>query len=190
MQESPAGDYPARQRSFVERMIGAAKLDVSVYEEVEHDRTATAQAAGVVALTAVCSAIGGLGSTSGKVPMAAMVMALMTWVIMAGLTYFIGTVMFGGTADMGEMLRTLGFSRAPGVFAALGFIPILGKLVLLAVWIWQLATAIVAIRQALDVDTGRAVATAALAWIAGLVASLALLFLVLGFGAFGAFLAH
>ena len=33
----------------MQRMIGAARLDVPTYEEVEHDQRATGQAAGVVA---------------------------------------------------------------------------------------------------------------------------------------------
>lgn len=167
MQEYPAGGIP-RRRSFVERMIGAAMLDVSVYEEVEHDPTATGQAAGVVAITAVCAAIGTLGGHHNAglgLPLGAVLSALLGWLIMAGLTYFIGTKMFGGTADMGEMLRTIGFSRAPGVLAILGFVPILGGLAVFAVWVWQLITAVVAIRQALDFDTGKAVATAVVAWL-------------------------
>ena len=32
---------------FLGRMIGAAKLDAGIYEEVEHDEDATIQAAGV-----------------------------------------------------------------------------------------------------------------------------------------------
>ena len=162
--EYPAGGFP-RKRSFIERMIGAAMLDVSVYEEVEHDQTATAQAAGVVAIVAVCAAIGSWGSGDAKGPIGAIIGALLGWVIMAALTYVIGTKVFGGTADMGEMLRTLGFSRAPGVIAAIGFIPILGWIALLAASLWQLVTAVVAIRQALDFDTGKAVATAILAWL-------------------------
>ena len=35
--------------SFTQRLIGAAKLDVHTYEEVEADGTATSQAMGVVA---------------------------------------------------------------------------------------------------------------------------------------------
>jgi hypothetical protein len=165
--EYPAGDIP-RRRSFVERMIGAAMLDVSVYEEVEHDPTATGQAAGVVAIVAVCAAIGSMGhhhNAGFGLPLGAVLSALLGWVIMAGLTYVIGTRMFGGTADMGEMLRTLGFSRAPGVLAIIGFVPLLGWIALVAVSVWQLVTAVVAIRQALDFDTGKAVATALLAWL-------------------------
>lgn len=47
-------------RTFVQRMMGAAMLDISTYEEVEHDLDATGQAALVVIIVAICSAIGGL----------------------------------------------------------------------------------------------------------------------------------
>jgi len=161
--EYPAGGFP-RQRSLVERMIGAAMLDVSVYEEVEHDLTATSQAAIVVGIVAVCGAIGSWGH-GGKGIIGAVISAFLGWLIMSALTYFIGTKLFAGRADMGEMLRTLGFAQAPGVIAIVGFVPFLGRLVVFAVAIWQLVTAVVAIRQALDFDTGKAIATALISWI-------------------------
>lgn len=182
--EYPAGGFP-RQRSFLERMVGAALLDVSVYEEVEHDRNATAQAAGVVAIVAVCAAIGSWGSAGSKGPIGAVVGALLGWVIFAGLTYFIGTKLFGGTADMGELLRTIGFSRAPGVIAAIGFIPLLGWIAVFAAWVWQLVTAVVAIRQALDFDTGKAVATAVIAWLVVMAVTIGIMIMVGGAVALG-----
>lgn len=36
------------RRSMIDRMAGAAKLNAQTYEEVEADRSATGQAAGVV----------------------------------------------------------------------------------------------------------------------------------------------
>ena len=48
--------------TFVERMVGAAKLDVRVYEEIEGDRSAMLQALAVVVLSAVA---GGIGVGSG-----------------------------------------------------------------------------------------------------------------------------
>ena len=45
------------QHSFVERIRGAAMLDTPTYEEVEADTGATGQAALVVALVAIASAI-------------------------------------------------------------------------------------------------------------------------------------
>ena len=44
--------------SFVDRMIRAARLDPTLYEEVERDETATNQALLVVVLSSVCSGIG------------------------------------------------------------------------------------------------------------------------------------
>jgi len=179
--EVPAGGFPGARRSLVERMIGAAMLDVSVYEEVEADRTATGQAAIVVAIVAVCAAIGSY-SGGGKTIIAAIVGAFVGWLVMSALTYFIGTKLFGGTADIGEMLRTLGFAQSPGVIAVLGIIPFLGGLVMFAVWIWQLVTAVVAIRQALDFDTGKAIATAVISWIIMIVVNLLIAGVLLGTG--------
>lgn len=160
--EVPAGGYTGPTRSLIERMKGAAMLDASVYEEVEADRSATGQAAAVVAIVAVCGAIGSY-SHGGKGVIGAIIAAFIGWLLWAGLTYLIGTKLFGGTADMGEMLRTLGFAQSPGVLNILGFIPVLGWLVGLVVWLWTLVAAVIAIRQALDFDTGKAVATAVIA---------------------------
>jgi hypothetical protein len=151
-------------RSMTDRMIGAARLDVSVYEEVEADSTATGQAAGVVAIVALCSAIGGIGGGAQGV-FSGLIAALVGWAIWAGVTYLIGDKVLGGTATWGELLRTLGFAQAPGVLFALGVIPLLGGLITIAVGLWILVTGIVAIRQALDFGTGRAIATALLGFI-------------------------
>ncbi|MFL5541758.1 MAG: Yip1 family protein [Longimicrobiaceae bacterium] len=175
--EVPAGGFP--QRSLIQRMIGAAMLDASVYEEVEADRNATGQAAAVVAIVAICGAIGNY-SHGGKGIIGGIVAAFIGWLLWSGLTYLIGTKLFGGTADMGEMLRTLGFAQSPGVLGILAFIPILGWLVAFVVWIWCLVTAVVAIRQALDFDTGKAVATAVIAGIVVFVVTAAIMAFFIG----------
>lgn len=43
---------------FVQRMIGAAKLDARIYEEVEHDANGTGQAMGVVVLSSLAAGVG------------------------------------------------------------------------------------------------------------------------------------
>jgi hypothetical protein len=142
-------------------MIGAATLDVATYEEVEHDTDATLQAAGVVAVAAV---VQGLVSPAGVI--SGVVGALLGWLAYAGLTYFIGTRLFGGTATWGELLRTLGFAYTVALFSILALIPFLGILVGLAVFVWGIAAGVVAIRQALDVSTGQAIVTGLLGWVA------------------------
>lgn len=148
-------------RSFTERMIGAAKLDVDVYEEVEADTDATMQAAGVVAIVALASAIGGIGAgAAGAV--GGLLAAIVGWLLWAGITYLIGDKLLGGTATWGELLRTIGFAQAPGVLMVLALIPVLGWIVAIVVTLWMLCTVIVAIRQALDFGTGKAIITALL----------------------------
>jgi hypothetical protein len=151
----------AGPRSFTDRLTGAALLNIDVYEEVEHDTTATTQAAGVVALVAIASAIGGI--EHGPLGMIGAVLAsILGWLMWAGITYLIGDKLLGGTATWGELLRTLGFAQAPGILLMLAVLPFVGWLLLPVVGVWMLFTGVIAIRQALDFGTGRAIATALL----------------------------
>ena len=175
-------------RTLAERMIGAAMLDVSVYEEVEADEGATGQAAMVVAIVAIAGAIGASGS-GGSGMTGAVISAFMGWFIWSGLTWFIGTRFFGGTATYGELLRTLGFAMAPGVLNILGFIPLLGGLIKLVVVIWSLVAGIIAIRQALDFDTGKAIATAVIGYAITAAVVITFVMMVVGVALLGAGLA-
>lgn len=153
------------RRSWTERMVGAARLDVNTYEEVEADHTATAQAAGVVAVVAVAQAIGASGAGGAGI-LGGIASAVIGWLLWAGITYLVGDKLLGGTATWGELLRTIGYAQSPGVFYALGIIPVLGGFIRFAVGIWILIAGIIAIRQALDFGTGKAIITAILGWIA------------------------
>lgn len=168
-------------QGLVDRMRGAAALDVATYEEVENDLTATGQAATVVAIAAVAAAIGASRNGGGGV-IAAIIGAFLQWAIWSAATYWVGTKLMDGTATWGELLRTLGFAQSPGVLLVLGVIPGFGRIVVFAVFIWTILTGIVAIRQALDVTTGKAVVTAIAAAIA--IWAVGLLFAaILGVGA-------
>ncbi|HSG49884.1 MAG TPA: YIP1 family protein [Longimicrobiales bacterium] len=145
--------------SLISRAMGAAFLDVHTYEAVEADRSATSQAAMVVLLVAISGAIGASGEGSGGM-VAGVFNAFAGWFIWAGVTNLVGTRLLGGTADWGELLRTLGFAQAPGILAFLGALPLLGGSVSFVLALWTLVTGVVAIRQALDVSTGKAVLTA------------------------------
>jgi hypothetical protein len=151
-------------RSIWGRMRGAAALDPATYEDVEHDPSATVQAAVVVGLTAAAQAIA--VSQNGRASIVgAVAAALVGWLIWAGIAYLIGVRVFGGTATWGELLRTLGFAQSPNVLAVFALLPLVGWFVEAALFFWILVAAIVAIRQALDVGTARAILTAALGWL-------------------------
>lgn len=132
-------------------MVGAAKLNVGVYEEVEADGTATRQAMGVVLLSSVATGVGSAALGTGVI--AAAVAALLSWVIWAFLTYFVGTRLFPEPqteADMGQLMRTLGFAQSAGVLRVFGSVPVLGSLLLGIVSVWMLVAMVIAVRQALD----------------------------------------
>jgi hypothetical protein len=158
----------AMDRSLPNRMIRAARLESELYEEVEHDQSATGQAAIVVVIAAISSGIAGLLRDGIGAAIGGIIGALIGWVLWSAITYFVGKTFFATAetqVDMGEMLRVLGFSTTPGVFNFLTFIPILGVLISLVIGIWQLIAGVIAVRQALDVDTGRAIGTVIVGWI-------------------------
>ena len=163
-----------------ERMIGAAKLDVHTYEEVEADTNATGQAMMVVVLSSVAQGIG-LGGFGGLI--GAAVGALIGWFVWAFMVYLIGTKVLpepNTHSDMGELLRTIGFSASPGLLRVLGVIPLVGGLIVFAANIWMLVAMMVAVRQALDYQsTGRAVGVCVIGWVAQVIV-VAILMVALG----------
>jgi Yip1 domain len=145
--------------SFTERIVGAARLDTRIYEEVEADPNAMGQAMATVALAAIAA---GIGAVHGPGPIVSLLGAFIGWFAWALLTFFIGTKLLPEPqtrADLGQLLRTTGFSAAPGMLRVLGIVPILGRLAVVVASIWQLVAMVVAVRQALDyTSTGRAIA--------------------------------
>ena len=163
--------------SFIGRMVGAAKLSVPIYEEVEADGTATGQAMGVVLLSSVAAGVGSAALGAGVIGGA--IAALLSWVIWAFLTYFVGTRLFPEPqteADMGQLMRTLGFAQSVGVLRVLGGVPVLGPLLLGVVSVWMLVAMVIAVRQALDyTSTWRAAAVCIVAWLVVIVPAVVLL---------------
>ncbi len=165
--------------TFAERMIGAATFDVQTYEEVEADTTATTQAMGVVVLSSIAQGIASMTQGGGFGFVAGAMGALIGWFIWAFLVYIIGTKVLPEPqtrSDLGELLRTTGFSASPGLLRVLGVIPLLGGLIIIAVSIWMLVAMIIAVRQALDYQsTGRAVGVCLIGWFVYLVIILSIL---------------
>ncbi len=154
---------------FTDRMLRAAKLEAAVYEEVEADTGAMRQAMGVVLLSSLAAGIGVVASQGLSGMLMGTLAALLSWYVWALLTFFIGTKLLPVSqtrADMGELLRTIGFSSAPGLIRILGIIPFLRGIVFLIAGIWMLVAMVVAVRQALDYDsTLRAVGVCFIGWL-------------------------
>ena len=154
---------------MLDRVIRAARLDASLYEEVEADPSSIGQATAVVVLASIAGGIGTAGIEGQPGFVLGLVVNLLAWYVWAFVTYVIGTRLLPQPtteADIGQLLRTTGFAAAPGLLRVLGFLPGIGALVMLAALVWGLAAMIVAVRQALDYDsTGRAILVCLIGWL-------------------------
>ncbi len=154
--------------SLTERMIRAARLDPEIYEEVEEDSNAMGQAMAVVVMSSVAAGIGGSHFNLTALFFGVLA-ALAGWYIWAFLTFLIGTRLLPEPqtrADMGQMLRTIGFASSPGLIRIFAFLPVLGGFVSVIAWFWMLAAMVVAVRQALDYrGLGRALGVCLIGWL-------------------------
>jgi hypothetical protein len=149
---------------MLQRLTGVFALKPPTFEEIEHDQSATVQAGVVVVIVALLTGVGSalFSWNSGRTAIGSLIggilWTLAGWLLASVIVYFIGTSLFGGKADLGEMLRVVGFSMAP---LALGIIPCLGGLI---GTIWAMAAAFIGVRQGLDIDNTKTLLTVAIAF--------------------------
>lgn len=169
---------------FASRVLGALVFDTTTFEDVESDRTATWQALVVVVASSLATGfgVGGFYDRHVSTFVLTSAVALVTWLAWAMLTLQIGTRVLPEpetNADLGELLRTLGFAAAPGLLQVFAVFPYMQVPVVTATTAWMFAAMVVAVRHALDYRSlGRAMAVCGLAAALsfGLAIVLALLF--------------
>jgi hypothetical protein len=166
---------------LVDRVIGVFKLDVDVFEEIEHDANATIEAAIIVTIVALVSAFGSaMWAVIGDDPIvggffSSLVSVFVGWLLWSAITFYVGTTLFNGVATLDEMLRVIGYAHAPQL---LGIVPCIGPIV---GGIWSLIAGFIAVRQGLDFDNTNAFLTIIVGFIVYVIARL---ILGLVFGAF------
>jgi hypothetical protein len=169
--------------TFKDRIIRSAKLDSTVYEEVEADKRASGQAMLVVILSSLAAGIGSVERVGISGILWIGLLDIIGWFIWAYITYFIGTKILPEpqtSSNPGELLRTIGFSRAPGLIRVFGIFPRMVGIVFLVASVWMLVTMIIAVRQALDYrSTLRAVGVCIIGW---LIQAFIIFFVILFFG--------
>ncbi len=139
--------------SMVDRMVGASRLDIHIFEEVEADTAATKQALSVVLLVALATGIASMGTIGVRGLLVGVVVSVAGWAIWAWIVYFIGTKIIPEHethADWGQLARSLGFAQSPGVLRVFGVVPGVGGIIFLVVAVWMLVSMVIAVRQALD----------------------------------------
>lgn len=164
---------------YLYRLIGAAMLDRGMYEGIEADARATRQAALTVLLASLAAGLGAGGVWTPEPSRFAVVsvVALVTWLAWAMMTFQIGTWVLPGrqtASSFGELLRTIGFAAAPGLLQVFAALPGMAAPVFVATTAWMFVAMVVGVRHALDYPhTGRALA------VCGLAAALVLAFVLI-----------
>jgi hypothetical protein len=137
------------------RIIGVFKLDVKTFEDIEHDTSLTLPAAVIVLLVSLVSGVGN-GLFNGFIHksffsgfLGSLIGVLLGWLLWSIVTWFVGTRLFKGEADLSQMLRVIGFAYIPMV---LSIIPCVGGVIGI---VWAIAAGFIAIRQGLDLDDMR-----------------------------------
>ena len=141
--------------NFLNRIYRAIKIDPDLYEEVEHDKSATIQAASVVVLSSLAAGVGAIHLGASNFLLGPLV-SLASWYFWAFLIYIVGTKLFPDKqtkSDHGELLRTIGFSSAPGLIRVFGITPELMTVTFIGSAFWMLACMVVAVKAALDYDS-------------------------------------
>ena len=165
MQSLPYGSKP----SYTDRIRGILMLEPRAYQDVEQDTDATGQAVLTVVLAALAAGIGAILSRD-IVPntIGVIVSSVVQWIVFSFVAYFVGSTLFATnltSVTPGQVLRTVGFAQAPKFLLVLGIIPLLGWIAGLVAFIWFIAAAVMALREAFEFDTGRAMATGLVALI-------------------------
>ena len=141
---------------MLSRMLGAARLSVDTFEDVERDSSATIQALIVVIIVALASGIGELLSGEADILRAlvfGLIRGIISWAIWALIAMFVGTKILKTEqteADWGQLARGTGFAQTPGILTVLVFVPAVGTTIGIIALFWQLAAMVVAVRQTLD----------------------------------------
>ena len=141
--------------SFVKRIIRAIKIDPDLYEEVEKDKSATIQAGIVVVLSSLAAGVGALQMGVSNFLLAP-ILSLLSWYVWAYVIYFVGVKLFGGIktkSNHGELLRTIGFSSAPGLIRIFGITPELMTVTFIGSALWMTACMVVAVKSALNYES-------------------------------------
>jgi len=147
---------------MLDRIVRAIRLDWTVFRDIAQDPNALKEAAIIAVIASFLSALG-QGAVSDNffagffINWATEIVVL--WLGWAVLTYFVGATLFKGESTIPEMLRVLGYATAPRLLGLFVFVPCVGWAMPFAGWILAAVAGVLAVREAMDLDTSNAIVT-------------------------------
>jgi hypothetical protein len=156
-------------RTFISRMIDAAKLDSSLFEELINDPTTQGQSVWVVAIFAMATGFGLFSRAGALAVNSCLVTTFFAWYFWSFTLYFAGTYLFrdaGKKADRKTVMRVMAFASAPGILRLLGVIPQTSVILFIVTSVWIIAASVMGIKMAFEIPTtGKVLLLCAGAWL-------------------------
>jgi hypothetical protein len=154
--------------SIGRRLQRLLRLDWGVFREIRVDEAATREAALIVGVSALLSAVG--VAIPAERPLVAFVLRLVigvavNWLFWSYAAVFVGTNFFGSSTSFWEMARSLGYANVPMLLVALSGVGCVGWLVTVVAWLAAIALAVFAVRETLEIGMENAIITTAIAWL-------------------------
>lgn len=154
-----------RRADLLSRVGRVLRFDRTVFREIRADAKATRQAWAVVGGSALTTAVASIAQEAsagtrlfplllhGVNSVAATVIGFVVWSVTI---HLVGTRLLHGTLSLGELVRVLGFTVAPNLFAVLGVLPGLGLFLSMLVVGWSGLLGVAALREIAGLDTPKA----------------------------------
>lgn len=145
---------------MLNRILRAARLDRTLYDDLRDDPAATLQALAIVVLAGIAWGVAwtAVPVADADLQQAQVILwgvssAIVGWTILSLLAYWGGNSILGREhLTYPQMLRTTGFAITPAILFFLGILsPEIGLIVRLVVIIWLVASMMVALSQALRI---------------------------------------
>ena len=173
--------------TFVSRMIRAAKLDASLFEELINDPSTQGQSVWVVAIFAMATGYGMFSRAGVTAVNSCLVTTFFGWYFWAFTLYFVCTYLFRNAVtktDRKTIMRVVAFASAPGVFRLLGVIPQTSGILYIFTSAWIISACVIGIKKAFKIpSTGMAALLCVGTWLLAFIVQSLLLLLV--FSVFG-----
>ena len=169
---------------FLNRIYRSVKIDPGVFDEVQKDKNATVAAGVVVVLSSLAAGVAAshLGAVNFYLAPA---LSLITWFVWAYIVYFVGVKLFPDSKTKTThqaLLRSIGFSSAPGIIRVLGFNEDLMSVTFIGSSFWMLACMVVAVKQTLNYKSlWKALGVVVIAWLVQAFALICILVLTRNF---------
>jgi hypothetical protein len=150
---------------MIERLFRAMRLEGLFYREVAEDASLDRESTLLVILVTLIASMGELTGKGGSWLAYLGTVAnslLLGWLLWAAVAWFVGSKVLGGEGSLAGMLRGLAYASLPRLLGVFAGLPFIGWLFGLVAGILSLIAGIIAIREGMSVDTGKAIIIALL----------------------------